>query len=202
MKISVVGHRVDVGDALRSHVEEKLSNVVNKYFDKALEGKAILTKESHLYRFSISLHVGRGIFIQGNDTNKDPYASFEAALSHIERRLRRSKKRLQNRSERSQQKANLIANKYIIFSESKDDNDDETLVEEHVTDVSPEDSFPAVIAEMEAEIADLSVSEAIERLDSTRIPALLFKNLAHGGLSMIYRREDGNIGWVDPKLNK
>ncbi|MHA1539451.1 MAG: ribosome hibernation-promoting factor, HPF/YfiA family [Alphaproteobacteria bacterium] len=202
MKISVVGHRVDVGDALRTHVEEKMESHVRKYFDHAIEGKAILTKESHLHRFSISVHVGRGIFIQGNDTNKDPYVAFEAALSHVERRLRRSKRRLQDRSEQAQQKAELIANKYIIFSESKDDDVDENVEKKLTTSVPEDEAFPAVIAEMEFEISDLSVSEAIERLDTTRIPALLFRNSAHGGLSMIYRREDGNIGWVDPKLKK
>jgi ribosome hibernation promoting factor len=188
MKVSVSGKQLDVGDAFRGHAEEALATVVDKYFGNALDAHVVLSRQAHLYRADIAVHVGRNILVQGHAEADQPYPAFDAAAERIGKRLRRYKRRLRDHHKRLDQvAATLEAQQYILAAETEQD-------EEPVNG-----DKPVVIAELTTPIHTMTVSEAVMRLDLADLPAMLFRNSAHGGLNMVYRRPDGNIGWVDPR---
>jgi ribosomal subunit interface protein len=190
MKILVSGKQLDIGDAFRSHVEETLNTVVDKYFGNALDGHVVLSREAHLFRADIAVHVGRNILVQGHGEADEPYPAFENAAERVGKRLRRYKRRLRDHHKRLSQGSEqgaIEAQQYILAAER--DRDEE-----------PKDGDkPVVIAELTTPIDTLTVSEAVMRLDLADIPAMMFRNSAHGGLNLVYRRPDGNIGWIDPR---
>lgn len=184
MNVSINGKNVDIGGALRSHVEENLNATVAKYFDRALEGSVTFSRESHLFRVDISVHAGRGMAMQGGATKDEAYAAFDAALTRITKQLRRYKRRLNDRHKGRGEEI-LPAHQYILAPESED------------TEVVEEDQ-PTIVAELPTEIATLTVGEAVMRMDLADLPAMMFRNRAHGRLNVVYRRPDGNVGWIDP----
>lgn len=188
MQFSVTGKQIDVGDALRDHVEKTLDATVSKYFDKAIEGSVVLAKHAHLYRADISVHVGRNILLQGHAEAGDAYAAFDAACERIAKRLRRHKRRLRDhrKATRGEGEA-LVASQYI-------------LAEREDEDEGGDQGNPVIVAEMATAIDTMTVGEAVMRMDLADAPAILFRNRAHGGLNMVYRRNDGNVGWIDPQV--
>ncbi len=191
MKLTVTGKQLDVGDALRSHVGDALRGVLGKYFGNPIEANVVLSRDAHLYRVQISVHVGRGILLQSQAEADAPYAAFDAAADHIAKRLRRYKRRLRDHHRAAVD--TMPAQQYILAPAPADDDDVES---------GRIDGKPFVIAEMSAEIPTLSVSEAVMRLDLADGTAMLFRNRAHGELNMVYRRPDGHVGWVDPAGNR
>lgn len=189
MQITVTGQQLDVGESLTTHAEATLAGIVDKYFGRAIEASVVFSRESRvMIRADISIHVRRGLTLRGHAVAADAYAAFDAASGRLAKRLRRHKRRLreQHHSHIAQSDADIIAaQQYVISGEPEE------------THETANDS-PAVIAEMTTDIETLTVSQAVVRLDLGELQALLFRNGAHGGLNMIYRRPDGNIGWVDP----
>jgi len=192
MQLSVKGKQLDVGDALRTHVDESLSRILDKYFGDAIEVIVTLSRDAHLYRAVVSAHVGRGIHLEAHGEANEPYPAFDAAAERLSKRLRRYKRRLRDHNSKPAEGAPLPAQQYILAGEGPDDSGEE----------SSADGQPAVVAEMTTEIPTLTVSEAVMRMDLGNLPAMLFRNSAHGGLNMIYQRSDGNIGWIDPRGNR
>jgi ribosomal subunit interface protein len=193
MKVNVTGKQIDVGDFLRQHVETSANAIVEKFFDKAIEAHVVFCREAHLVRADLSVHAGRGMMLQSSGAAVDAYAAFDAAGERLAQRLRRYKGRLRKHHGRTKDTAALPepATAYVLAADS--------TVEEH--DHEPAvDNAPLVIAEMPTTVPTASVSEAVMLLDLSDAPALLFRNSAHGTLNLIYRRGDGNIGWVDPAL--
>lgn len=188
MQLTVKGKQLDVGDALRTHVADSLNAVVGKYFNKPIEANVVLTKDAHLYKADIQVHVGRGIVLQSASDATEPYPAFDTACDKLAKRLRRYKSRLRDHHSENGA-AEVIPARYQIL---------EAEAEEHHEEVPTDAAHPMVVAEMETSIATLSVSEAVMRLELAQAPALMFHNGAHGRLNMVYRRADGNIGWVDP----
>ncbi len=192
MQLSVKGKQLNVGDALRSHVSDSLSRILGKYFGDAIEVNVTLSRDGHRYRAVVAAHVGRGIQVQAQGDADEPYPAFDTAADHLAKRLRRYKSRLRDHHKHSGPTAEtLLAQQYILSAES-----DREVAEDEV------EGKPAVVAEMTTEIASLTVSEAVMRMDLADEPALMFRNSSHGGLNMIYRRTDGNIGWIDPRGNR
>jgi ribosomal subunit interface protein len=189
MQLTITGKQLDVGDALRSHVESALRAVFGKYFGNPIEANVVLSRDAHLYRVQISGHIGRGILLQSQAEADAPYAAFDAAADHIAKRLRRYKRRL--RDHHRAVVDSMPAQQYILAPEPAESEETDRV-----------DGKPVVIAEMSAEIPTLSVSEAVMRLDLAEGVAMLFRNRAHGELNMIYRRPDGHVGWVDPAGNR
>jgi ribosomal subunit interface protein len=187
MQLSVTGKQIDVGQALRSHVGAGLEAAVGKYFDNAIEANVVFSRNAHNYQADIKVHVGRGILIQGQGTADDPYLAFNAASEHIAKRLRRHKRRLRDHHRAERASETLSALQYVLAADTDDEAEAGSAGE------------PVVVAEMTTEIPLLTVSEAVMRMDLEDAPALLFRNSAHGGLNMVYRRTDGNVGWVDPR---
>jgi ribosomal subunit interface protein len=188
MQLIIKGHHLDVGDALREHVRGSLDGVFEKYFGSAIEGTVTFSRDAHLLRATLTVHVGRGIMAQSEATADQAYAAFDLAAERLAKRLRRHKRRLRDHHKLPVE--TRPADHYVLASDDESAADSETA-----------DGRPAVIAEMKTEIPALTVSEAVMRLDLADGGALMFVNRAHGGLNMVYRRSDGNIGWVDPKGN-
>ncbi|MDE1900679.1 MAG: ribosome-associated translation inhibitor RaiA [Alphaproteobacteria bacterium] len=185
MKLSVKGKQIDVGDALRAHVETQLKDVVAKYFADGLDAQVTFSRDAHLFCADITVHAGRGITLQSAASASEPYPAFDAALARLGGRLRRHKTKLkQHHHEAAREAEAVIANAFVLHGEAES--------EEEAND------NPVVVAEMTTPIEMLTVSQAVMRLDLGDLPALMFRNRANGGLNMIYRRPDGHIGWVDP----
>ena len=193
MNLIVKGQQIDVGDALREHVRSSLDDVFGKYFGDAIDATVTFSRDAHLYRASVSAHVGRGIMAQSEAVADQPYIACDHALERLAKRLRRHKRRLRDHHKAPVQVES--AGLYVLSPDSDSEPAGGPAGEEA-------GGQPMVIAEMKTDIATLTVSEAVMRLDLADDGALMFVNRAHGGLNMVYRRADGNVGWVDPKGNR
>ena len=192
MQLSVKGQQIDVGTALRGHMEESLSRMLGKYFGDAIDARVTLSRTGHNFRAVVSAHVGRNIHLEAHGEADQPYPAFDAAAERLSKRLRRHKQRLRDHHREDSGDQEMVpAQQYILSGEADQDGEWEQQGDQ-----------PAVVAEMATEIPSLTVSEAVMRMDLSGQPAVMFRNLAHGGLNMVYRRSDGNIGWIDPRGNR
>jgi ribosomal subunit interface protein len=192
MQVQIKGKQIDVGEALRTHVQNSLSDIVSKYFNNPLEATVVFSREAHLFRADISVHAARGILLQSNFAANDPYPAFDEAAHRMATRLSRHKKKLislhhHQTSEKHAWLDAIPANQYVLNPEK-----------EETADGATDAHTPLIIAETTTTVEQLTVSEAVMKLDLGDLQALLFHNRGHGGLNMVYRRPDGNIGWVDP----
>jgi ribosomal subunit interface protein len=190
MTLRISGKSISVGDALRSRVSERTDEVLRKYFDGNYSGHITLSKDGFGFRTDCSLHLDSGITLEADSNATDAYASADQALVMIEKRLRRYKSRLKDRSARKTYAANaaladIDAPSYVIEAPAEGD--------EEVTAYSP-----VIIAEATASLKQLSVSEAVMELDLTGAACIVFQHGSSGRVNIIYRRTDGNVGWVDP----
>lgn len=185
MQIFVTGQHLDIGDTLRGHIEDALTATVDKYFGDAIEATVVLSRESHQFRADISVHIIRGLHVRGHDVADDAYAAFDIAAAHLGKRLRRHKRRL--RDHHATQRAMQPAQQYVIAGYDGDGEPQEAVGDN-----------PVIIAEDTTHIEELTVSEAVMRMDIADVPALMFRNAGSGGLNVVYRRADGNVGWIDP----
>jgi ribosomal subunit interface protein len=195
MTLRISGKSISVGEALRSRVNERTDEVLRKYFDGNYSGHITLSKDGFGFRTDCSLHLDSGITLEADSNAIDAYASADQALLMIEKRLRRYKSRLKDRSARKTYAAAtaalagmgapiLDAPSYIIEAPEGDDE---------VTEYSP-----VIIAEATKSLKRLSVSEAVMELDLTGAACIVFQHGSSGRVNIIYRRTDGNVGWVDP----
>lgn len=204
MHLTVKGKQLDVGDALRTHAGGVLKALVEKYFSDPIEANVVISRDAHLFTADISVHVGRNILLQSSAEATEPYPAFDAAIERLAKRLRRHKRRLRGRQRDSQATTvSLPATDYVLDAGVPDGHGDDGWPEppEVGADTDGEDdrAQPVVVAEMATTIDTLTVGEAVMRMDLADLPALMFRNRGHGGLNMVYRRPDGNVGWVDPK---
>lgn len=189
MQVVVKGKQIDVGDALRSHITEKLTSGVGKYFDRAIESKVTMTKDAHLFKADCMVHVGHGIDVQSTGVANDPYAAFDSAAEKVEKRLRRYKRRLRDHHQdmKARDKEVAQAAYYVV----------QASVDEH--EAEPEGLAPTVISEATSPVVSLTVGEAVMRLELSDAPVVMFKDRANGRINVVYRRNDGHIGWIDPQ---
>ena len=190
MTLRISGKSISVGETLRSRVSERTDEVLRKYFDGNYSGHITLSKDGFGFRTDCSLHLDSGITLEADSNASDAYASADQALVMIEKRLRRYKSRLKDRSARKTYAANaaladIDAPSYVI--EAPAEGDDE------VTTYSP-----VIIAEATTSLKRFSVSEAVMELDLTGAACIVFQHGSSGRVNIIYRRTDGNVGWVDP----
>ncbi len=187
MKLSVTGKQIDIGQALRQHVEDGMKASIAKYFGNAVDAQVVVSRDAQLFHTEISVHIGKGIEVHAQSSAGDAYGAFDSAAGHMIKRLRRYKRRLRDHHRNAKKIETIAAQKFILAG---DEGADDSATE------------PIIVAEMETDIASLTVSEAVMRMDLANQTALMFRNRAHGGLNMLYRRDDGNIGWVDPRGNR
>jgi len=193
MNLTVNGKGIDVGDALKAYVAENLDRVFEKYFSNPIEATITFSKQGYRFHTQISVHVGRGILMQAEADGGDAYGAFDIGVETMAKRLRRHKRRL--RDHHRVPTDSYAATQFVLASDVADEDAQETS-----DGVNGEAAAPVIVAELEADIPTLTVGEAVMRLDLAETQAMLFHNRAHGGLNMVYRRNDGNIGWVDPGL--
>jgi ribosomal subunit interface protein len=199
MQLTVTGKQIGSGDAFRAHIESSLNAILTKYFKTAIEAHVVLAREAHLVRAEISLHIGRGIVVNAHAALDDAYVAFDTAAERVAKQLRRYKRRLRDHHARPREAAEPVEQaRDAVLAPVGDEPEDETDADTVVADPS---GAPAVIAEISTELPRLTVGEAAMRLDLADAPVLLFRNRAHGELNLVYRRLDGNIGWVDPVLD-
>lgn len=198
MQLTVTGKQTEIGAALRHHVEASLGAILGKYFKTAIEAHAVVSKEAHLSCAEISIHIGRGIVVNAHAAASDAYAAFDAAAERLAKQLRRYKRRLRDHHAKGREPAGASerAMDYVLAPIGDDEG-----VEGADAETDSANGAPAVIAEMITELPSLTVGEAAMRMDLAEAPMLLFRNRSHGELNLVYRRADGNIGWVDPELD-
>ncbi|HEX3411767.1 MAG TPA: ribosome-associated translation inhibitor RaiA [Stellaceae bacterium] len=202
MQLSVTGRQTEIGEALRRHIEGSLGSILDKYFKTAIEAHVIVSKEAHLSRAEISIHIGRGIVVNARAASSDAYLAFDAAAERLAKQLRRYKRRLRDHHAKGREPAAAgeRAMDYVLAPIEEDGAEPEEAGGEEA-EVGEANGAPAVIAEMSTELPSLTVGEAAMRMDLAEAPVLLFRNRSHGELNLVYRRSDGNIGWIDPELD-
>ena len=187
MDIRVSGHQMDTGEALRAHVETRLSGIVNKYFRSALSSAVTFGKApAGAFRCDIVTHVTHGLILKGMGSAHDAHVALDQAAEKIDKQLRRYKRRLKDRHEQSTHAVRQEEAAYTVFIEPEPEAEE-----------APAEA-PLVIAEMRVDVPEASVSDAVMMLDLRNTNALLFKNAGTGKHNMVYRRGDGSIGWVEP----
>ncbi len=188
MKIKITGKNIDVGDALRTHVEERLQTLRQRYFDATVHAHVTIEKSRGAFLSDCTLQLATGLILQAEGRAADAHASFDAAAQHLERQLKRYKQRLKDHQRTRRVPVQYEDAPSYVLSASD---------EEHAPE--PHDLNPVVIAEGVDGVPELTVGEAVMQLDFSRHPFVLFRNSGHGALNVVYRRHDGNIGWVDPR---
>ena len=198
MQLTVTGKQTEIGEALRHHVEASLGAILGKYFKTAIEAHAVVSKEAHLSCAEISIHIGRGIVVNAHAAASEAYAAFDAAAERLAKQLRRYKRRLRDHHAKGREPAGASerAMDYVLAPIGDDEG-----AEGAEAETDGVNGAPAVIAEMITELPSLTVGEAAMRMDLAEAPVLLFRNRSHGELNLVYRRADGNIGWIDPELD-
>ena len=196
MTLRISGKSISVGEALRSRVSERTNEVLRKYFDGNYSGHITLSKDGFGFRTDCALHLDSGITLEADSNATDAYASADQALLMIEKRLRRYKSRLKDRSER---KAHAAAAALAELDTPMLDAPS-YVIEAPGSDAEDEAYSAVIIAEATTSLKRLSVSEAVMELDLTGAPVIVFQHGSSGRVNIIYRRPDGNIGWIDPPV--
>ena len=199
MQVQVSGLHVDVGEALRSRVTDDITTSIGKYFDRGGNADVTVSREGHSFRVDCVVNLASGQQLQSHALAGDAHAAFDTALDKIATRIRRYKRRLKSHSVAANAKAAEVAAYYVLRPP-----------EEEVAETEPWEAggeaqgapIGMVIAETDVVIKTMTVSQAVLELDLTESQTIVFRNAAHGGLSVVYRRPDGNIGWIDPERTK
>ncbi len=187
MRYQISGKQIDVGEALQTHVKDELGAVVGKYAERPTDANIVFSRDASEFVCEATVHLSTGLTASAKAHAHEIYAAFEKCADKLEKQLRRYKRRLKDHHrERSQPVELSGASSYILAGS---DNSEES---------EPETLQPMIIAEMETKIPSLSVGEAVMQMELAGAPVLVFRNEGHSGVNVVYRRDDGNIGWVDP----
>lgn len=187
MRYQISGKQIDIGEALQAHVKQELGSVVEKYAQRPTDAHVIFSKSAHEFVCETIVHLSTGLTAQAKARETEIYAAFDACSAKMDKQLRRYKRRLKDHHKDRTEPVELYgASSYILAADS--DNEDN----------EPDSLQPIIVAEMETPIPSLSVGEAVMQMELAGAPVLVFRNESKKGLNVVYRREDGNIGWIDP----
>ncbi|MBO9710749.1 MAG: ribosome-associated translation inhibitor RaiA [Caulobacter sp.] len=200
MQVQVSGKHVDVGEALRARVSDEIALSIGKYFDRGGDADVVISKDGYAFRADCSVKLASGQQLISHGSGGDAHAAFDAALAKIETRIRRYKRRLKSHSIAASAKQAENAAMYVLRVPEGEDVEDEDWSTEGDHPVGAPSAM--IIAETQASLKTMTVSMAVMELDLTESQAIVFRNAAHDGLSVVYRRPDGNIGWIDPERTK
>ena len=189
MSLRISGKNLDVGEALRGQAEERVAAAVSKYYEGGYQGHVTVDKDGSAFRTDGVLHLSSGITLEASATAHDPYASLDKMAERIEKRLRRYKRRLKDRSASNGRDAGIEIPSYVIAAP---DDDIEEL------DGASAGDNPVIVAESTKSLHVRTVSDAVAELDLTGAPVVVFRHAGNGRMNIVYRRRDGNIGWIDP----
>jgi ribosomal subunit interface protein len=188
MQVIVSGKGVDVGEALRSHIEAQIEEHVSKYIDRVSSVHVVVSREAHMFRVDVTGNIGThaGQVVRSRGEAGDAHSAFDAALEKTSKQLRRYKRKLTNHHKNDAPAPRLVkAKKYVLPPETGEHDEDK--------------HSGLVSGEKPTDIETMTVSEAVMKMDLEDLPAVMFFNSSHGGLNVVYRRVDGNISWVDPE---
>jgi len=186
MQIQVNGKHLDVGNALTTHVNEHLVGVVGKYSDRPLEAHVTFSKDGHEFICDTSVHLSTGLSAQAKGRDNEIYAAFDSALHRMEKQLRRYKRRLKDHHKDRIDPIESIGEPSFVISSPNGE-------------AEPESLQPLIVAEMKTPVQTLSVGEAVMQMELMGADMLVFRNVKHGGVNVVHTRDDGNIGWIDPR---
>ena len=183
MSVRVSGKHMEIGDSFRQRIEDNIGLAITKYFDGGYSGQVTVEKSGPRFATDCKIHLDTGVVLHAAGEAQDPQVSFDAAAVRIEKRLRRYKRKLKDHHNGSAS-ASQIA--YTVWDAVPDE-------EEEVS----EDYAPTIVAESSRQINTMTVATAVMALDMTDEPVLLFRSPGKDHLNIVYRRHDGNIGWID-----
>jgi ribosome hibernation promoting factor len=187
MQLRVTGKNIDIGDTLREQVSERLGVALGKYFNGGWSGQVTVEREGTGFRTECRVHLDSGMDLQSRGQAGDAYLSFDQAAERIEKRLRRYKRRLKDHhGEHSDEPT--AATSYVIAATDEDDSSESAATDDN----------PVVIAETTTAVRRMTAGMAVMAMDLAEAPVVVFRNVANGRLNVVYRRQDGNIGWIDP----
>lgn len=187
MRYQISGKQIDIGDALRTHVRTELDEAVSKYAERPTDALVVFSKTGHEFACEATVHLSTGLNASAKAKATEIYAAFDSCCEKMEKQLRRYKRRLKDHhKERAEPVEPLGASSYILASDSDSDAQE------------PDTLQPMIIAEMQTKVPTLSVGEAVMQMELSGDPVLLFRKEGQEGMNVVYRREDGNIGWIDP----
>lgn len=187
MRYQISGKHLDIGNSLQQHVKDGLGSIVEKYAERPTDAVVTFSKNAHNFVCEATVHLSTGLSVNASAQATEIYDSFEGCADRMEKQLRRYKRRLKDHhNHRSSPVEFAGASSYILASESEDTDGEE-----------PESLQPVIVAEMETKIKSLSVGEAVMQMELAGENVLIFHNEGHKGLNVVYRRKDGNIGWID-----
>ena len=191
MRYQISGKQIDIGEALQVHVRTELGQVLDKYAGRPTDAVVVFSKSAHEYICEAVVHLSTGLTSQARAKATEIYAAFDGCAEKMDKQLRRYKRRLKDHyKDRAEPVESSDASSYILAASGDSAEADE-----------PVSLQPMIIAEMEARIPRVSVGEAVMQMEIAGAPVLVFRNERHEGVNVVYRREDGNIGWIDPGAN-
>ena len=193
MQITVSGKQVELSEALKMRVNQALSTITGKYFDHAQEAHITFSRARSFFTCDINIHAARGLVLRGEGEAADANSAFDDAAEHIAKRLRRYRRRVNDHARDAAHRDRPQAARQYVLRQAEDepaDNGHGVVVQAN--------TYATVVAETPTEIARLSVSDAVMRMDLADQPVLMFRNITTQELNVVYRRSDGHIGWIDP----
>tara|TARA_R110002072_G_scaffold34485_5_gene103112 strand:+ start:3282 stop:3899 length:618 start_codon:yes stop_codon:yes gene_type:complete len=199
MQIQVVSKGIDVSEALREDILGRVEEGVGKYFSRPGEAYVAVSRDGPLFRVDCSVHLPSGVMLQASDTDADAYKASEGAMEKLEKRLRRYKRKLKNHHNTQKNELPAEATPIVVLQGRSDDSWEayDASEDDDENDAVSGDE-PVIVAEKPGELRALTVGMAVLELEAAGAPFMLFRNIAHNGVNVVYRRPDGNVGWIDP----
>jgi ribosomal subunit interface protein len=191
MRYQISGKQIDIGEALQTHVRSEIDGAVGKYAGRPTDAQVVFSRNAHEFVCEAVVHLSTGLTVSAKGQANDIYAAFSQCLERMEKQLRRYKRRLKDHHKARSQPVEFAGAASYILAASEDDESEEAGSLQ-----------PMIIAEMETRIPALSVGEAVMQMELLGSPLLVFRNEKHSGVNVVYRRDDGNIGWIDPSGSK
>jgi ribosomal subunit interface protein len=189
MRYQISGKQIDIGTALQTHVKDSLGAAIEKYAERPTDANVVFSKSGGEFVCEAIVHLSTGLTASAKAHAHEIYAAFDKAADKMEKQLRRYKRRLKDHHRDRQQPVDVLGASMYVLAGS-----------DHEDDSEPESLQPIIVAEMETKIPSLSVGEAVMQMELAGAPLLVFRNEGHNGVNVVYRREDGNVGWIDPRL--
>ncbi|MEL7029653.1 MAG: ribosome-associated translation inhibitor RaiA [Pseudomonadota bacterium] len=187
MRYQITGKHMDVGAALQTYVTDSMQAAIEKYAERPTDANIVFSKRGHEFRCEATLHLSTGLTAQAHAVAHEVYGAFDQCCDKMEKQLRRYKRRLKDHHRERSQPVEAEGAAYYVMAADGGEASEE-----------PESLEPMIIAEMETRIPSISVGEAVMQMELKGAPILVFRNETSSGVNVVYRRDDGNIGWIDP----
>lgn len=187
MRYQISGKQIDIGEALQTHVETEVDELMAKYAQRPTDAQVVFSRDAHHLVCEATVHLSSGLTVQARGQANEIYTAFESCAERMDKQLRRYKRRLKDHYKDRRSPVEFAdAPSYILAAEDRANGDE------------PDTLQPMIIAEMETRIPSISVGEAVMQMELGQSDVLVFRNERHGKINVVHRRNDGNIGWIDP----